>query len=232
MEQKGAASDGARKADPVEHIAPRPGVPERTESSLPPHLRPSVTGVPVTPDIIHEGYDRNTNTGPTASSGAGRAPEASYFSLRDADRAIAESPGAETTNREGQSFESKLETGRQEGSNYMRRVSVAVMGGPTDASSSSIPPGNVFSTPSRESMSDIRAISPDLALTGNIISATFNIPHSLKYRKGADWVCLFFYYFLSISLRFFAQFCPSMKRKRLPSLDRMVGLMSSLLCRN
>ncbi|KAF7560058.1 hypothetical protein G7046_g4096 [Stylonectria norvegica] len=40
----------------------------------------------------------------------------------------------------------------------------------------------------RESLSDIRAANPDLALTGNIISATFNTPHSFKYRKGGEWV--------------------------------------------
>ncbi|TDZ38425.1 Trehalose-phosphatase [Colletotrichum trifolii] len=39
----------------------------------------------------------------------------------------------------------------------------------------------------RESLSHIRAANPDLSLSGNIISATFNIPHSLKYRKGSDW---------------------------------------------
>ncbi|OLN85827.1 Trehalose-phosphatase [Colletotrichum chlorophyti] len=39
----------------------------------------------------------------------------------------------------------------------------------------------------RESLSQIRAANPDLSLSGNIISATFNIPHSLKYRKGSDW---------------------------------------------
>ncbi|KAH0442446.1 glycosyltransferase family 20 [Colletotrichum camelliae] len=39
----------------------------------------------------------------------------------------------------------------------------------------------------RESLSQIRASNPDLQLSGNIISATFNIPHSLKYRKGSDW---------------------------------------------
>lgn len=42
----------------------------------------------------------------------------------------------------------------------------------------------------RESLSQIRASNPDLQLSGNIISATFNIPHSLKYRKGSDWVRL------------------------------------------
>lgn len=40
----------------------------------------------------------------------------------------------------------------------------------------------------RQSLSQIRATHPDLSLSGNIISATFNIPHSLSYNKGADWV--------------------------------------------
>jgi trehalose 6-phosphate synthase/phosphatase len=40
----------------------------------------------------------------------------------------------------------------------------------------------------RESLSEIRSLNPDLHLSGNVISATFNIPHSLKYCKGADWV--------------------------------------------
>jgi len=34
---------------------------------------------------------------------------------------------------------------------------------------------------------DPRAANPTLGLSGGIISATFCIPHSLKYRKGADW---------------------------------------------
>jgi trehalose 6-phosphate synthase/phosphatase len=40
----------------------------------------------------------------------------------------------------------------------------------------------------RESLSEIRAANPELALSGNIISATFNTPHSFVYRKGGDWV--------------------------------------------
>lgn len=39
----------------------------------------------------------------------------------------------------------------------------------------------------RQSLSDIRAAHPDLHLSGNVISATFNIPHTLAYNKGADW---------------------------------------------
>ncbi|KOS23365.1 Trehalose-phosphatase [Escovopsis weberi] len=39
----------------------------------------------------------------------------------------------------------------------------------------------------RESLSDIRSSHPELALSGNIISATFTIPHALTYQKGGDW---------------------------------------------
>lgn len=40
----------------------------------------------------------------------------------------------------------------------------------------------------RESLSEIRAANPELSLTGNIISATFNIPHAVTYHKGGAWV--------------------------------------------
>ncbi|KAJ4862659.1 glycosyltransferase family 20 domain-containing protein [Trichoderma breve] len=39
----------------------------------------------------------------------------------------------------------------------------------------------------RESLSEIRAANPELSLTGNIISATFNIPHAVTYHKGGAW---------------------------------------------
>ncbi|KAM4055743.1 glycosyltransferase family 20 domain-containing protein [Hirsutella rhossiliensis] len=39
----------------------------------------------------------------------------------------------------------------------------------------------------RESLSALRAANPDLALSGNIISATFDLPHALTYRKDGDW---------------------------------------------
>ena len=42
----------------------------------------------------------------------------------------------------------------------------------------------------RESLTNVDplAANPKLALSGGIISATFCIPHSLQFRKGADWV--------------------------------------------
>ncbi|EAQ91920.1 hypothetical protein CHGG_00155 [Chaetomium globosum CBS 148.51] len=181
MDQNGGALDSAHKADPAEPNDPRQFVPERAES-LPPHLLPSVIEVPVTPDITEtHGRPDGDDIGE-----AGHKSEPGYFSRHDVDHAIAASPGPDSTNLEGQSFQNKIDIGAKEGSDFMRRVSVAVMGSPTNTAPGTVP-GPEISTPSRVSMSDIRAISPDLALTGNIISATFNIPHSLKYRKGADW---------------------------------------------
>ena len=168
MAQNEGAPNGAQQAGPAEHNPPHRIVLETAaEESLPGHLQESITKVPVTPGITSEAYDSEGDKTETTGLPGG------YFSRHEADHAIAASPLPGTTNVEGQSFQSKIDTGAQEGTNFMRRLSVAVMG---DHSAS------------RESMSEIRAISPDLALTGNIISATFNIPHTLRYRKGADWV--------------------------------------------
>ncbi|KAK4153448.1 glycosyltransferase [Chaetomidium leptoderma] len=170
MDQKAGAPNGAHQADPAEPNAPRPNAPERAETIQPPHLDHAITDVPVTPDITSEADKVD------GASGAEQS-DLGYFSRHEADHAVAASPAPNITNIQGQSFQNKVDTGAQEGQNYMRRVSVAVMGNPAT--------GNL--NPATPSMSEIRAISPDLALTSNIISATFNIPHSLKYHKGADW---------------------------------------------
>ena len=175
MDQNTGAPDGAHQAGPAEIKAPRPVGPLRAETNLPPHLDHSVTDVPVTPGIDREAYEPENGERAHGAGGAGQL-EPSFFSRHSVDHAIAASPAPDITSHEGQSFQSKIETGAQEGSNFMRRLSAAVLHPPPAA-------------PLRESMSEIRAISPDLALTGNIISATFNLPHSLKYHKGADWVC-------------------------------------------
>lgn len=71
----------------------------------------------------------------------------------------------------------------------------------------------------RQSLSQIRAAHPDLHLSGNVISATFNIPHSLVYNKGADWVSHALLFSLAgfhlsrlrVSVHFvFSQSCPAM----------------------
>jgi trehalose 6-phosphate synthase/phosphatase len=175
MDQNTGAPDGAHHAEPAEIQAPRPVVPLRAETNIPPHLDHTVTDVPVTPGIDREAYEY-VNSEKSQGVGGADQLEPSFFSRHSVDHAIAASPAPDITSHEGQSFQNKIETGAQEGSNFMRRLSAAVLHPPP-------------ATPSRESMSEIRAISPDLALTGNIISATFNLPHSLKYHKGADWVC-------------------------------------------
>ncbi|KAK8050452.1 trehalose-phosphatase [Apiospora phragmitis] len=39
----------------------------------------------------------------------------------------------------------------------------------------------------RQSITEIKEAVPELALTGNIISAAFNLPYALKYRQSGDW---------------------------------------------
>lgn len=170
MNSREGAADSAHQAQPAGLNLNRPAVPERVETSIPGHLNPSVTQVPVTPGITRDAYESETSYRADEPGAAGNA-DPGYFSRHDVDNALAASPAPDSTNRENQSFDNKIETGARQGADYLRRVSVAAM------------------NPSKETMADIRAISPDLSLTGNIISATFNIPHSLKYRKGADWVC-------------------------------------------
>jgi trehalose 6-phosphate synthase/phosphatase len=100
-------------------------------------------------------------------------------------------PGSDSADHEGQSYfsssdrnvvtsepelipqsPSEAAAGAQSGADILRRMSLVAMG-------------------RRESLSEIRAANPDLSLSGNIISATFNIPHAFKYRKGTDWVSAF-----------------------------------------
>ncbi|KAK4098511.1 glycosyltransferase family 20 protein [Parathielavia hyrcaniae] len=170
MDQNPGAANGAPQADPAEQDPPRPVAAARTDSSLPPHLRPAVVNVPVTPGITREAYESEASDNATGAA----TPEPGYFTPRLDEHALAASPAPDATGDDGQSFENRLHTGLEESTKYMRRVSVAALGQPTDK-------------PAAESMSEIRSISPDLSLTGNIISATFNIPYSVKYPKGADW---------------------------------------------
>ena len=157
MEQK--KSDSPRDAE-------RPAALSRIDSSLPPHYRPSITNVPVTPGITRETYDSEWNR----AAGEGSV-DPDYFSQRVSDHAIAASPDPVRPGYSAQhSFNSLIAAGAAESTEFLRRLNRAVMGD------------------HRESISDIRKSSPNLGLSGNIISATFNIPHSLKYHKGADWV--------------------------------------------
>ena len=129
-----------------------------SDSALPPQLRPSVTKVPVTPGI-------NARTYKSESSGDSRAADAAPPS---------DSPGYFNSITSSRSHLAVSPDGMEEEQNpdnaespqeILRRLSL-----------------------SGESLAKIREANPDLALSGNIISATFTLPHTLKYRKGSDWV--------------------------------------------
>ena len=134
----------------------------QSEDALPAHLRASVTNVPVTPGISVDTYVAHPGVEDVAP---GEEEIPSYF--RGPDRDVVRSPEPE----------GGAETPRQEdtdpGKDILQRLSLGAMGG------------------RRESITELRSVNPDLALSGNIISATFNIPHSLKYRPGSDWVSFF-----------------------------------------
>lgn len=144
---------------------PRPET-QRTESSLPGHLRPSVINVPVTPGISREAYEEQLTDMPPSPLGAG------YFGRRFNEHEIAQSPGTVGLDETG-SVDRQLAAGADAGKDFMRRLSTAVTG------------AGAVATGSQDSLSDIRHKFPNLSLSGNIISATFTIPHLLKYTKGS-----------------------------------------------
>jgi trehalose 6-phosphate synthase/phosphatase len=133
-----------------------------TESPVPPHERESITKVPVTPGISLDTYDSRPTSRDVPSE---RTESPSYF--RGQSSEVVSSP----TQLEGATQPpGEVSKGSRSGHDILRRLSLAAMRG------------------RRESLTDIRSGVPDLALSGNIISATFNIPHSLKYQQGQDWV--------------------------------------------
>ncbi|KAJ2902284.1 putative glycosyltransferase family 20 protein [Zalerion maritima] len=53
--------------------------------------------------------------------------------------------------------------------------------------SEDVPPSRHSGPVKTKFLEEMMSENPSLALTGNVISANFNIPYSLKYRLGADW---------------------------------------------
>jgi trehalose 6-phosphate synthase/phosphatase len=139
----------------------RPGMSSRSESLLPPQLRTSVISVPVTPGINIETYARNPSADGSPSDT--RDPQGSSYFAAQVKHPHDEDLAAAA------SAVSPVEEDNETGRDILRRMSLAAVG-------------------RRESLSEMRANHPELALSGIIISATFNIPHSLTYNKGADWV--------------------------------------------
>lgn len=147
--------------EPLPALHPRPSLNERTatESSLPPHHRESIINIPVTPSIELRSYSPEYSRHTEATG--------SYFSEQPHDEVVA-SPDPLDDNMAANPPEA-VDSASMSGHDILRRMSKSSRG-------------------RQESLSDIRTTYPSLHLSGNVISATFNMPHSLKYRKGADWV--------------------------------------------
>ncbi|KAI6081338.1 glycosyltransferase family 20 protein [Hypoxylon rubiginosum] len=128
---------------------------------LPPHERDSITRVPVTPGIMPSTYTRS-------STDSAKNASPSYFTKDPnmQNNAISDAPRRESPAEI--SSPSNVAQGATSHMEVLRRMSVSLRG-------------------RRESISEIRAAAPDLALSGNIISVTFTTPHSMKYHKGGDW---------------------------------------------
>ncbi|KAK0610670.1 glycosyltransferase family 20-domain-containing protein [Bombardia bombarda] len=168
----GAETGRATERSPHRREHDRPPGPqpvERSHSStnaLPPHVIASMNAVPVTPGIGLQTYNSGEDD---TLDGLKGSISPGYFTKKDVDHAIAASPAPTGPKSQDQSFEGQVEAGADAGKDFLKRLSRVAMGS------------------RRDSLSEIRATNPNLSLSGNIISATFTIPHTLKYRKGSDW---------------------------------------------
>ncbi|ROV98446.1 hypothetical protein VPNG_08506 [Cytospora leucostoma] len=137
----------------------RPGLNQRvtTESPLPPHQRQGVNSIPVTPGIALRTYEAESSLNGPESA------ESSYFSQHPAG-GDATTPDPLDDNMAAQS----PEEGDLADHDILERMNQSRHG-------------------RRATVGDVKSAYPSLPLSGNIISATFNMPHSLRYRKGADW---------------------------------------------
>lgn len=141
--------------------SPAPINPSESPDSIHPGLRPSLAKVPVTPGIHLGEYDINNDINrPGTSSSAG------YFAhgLQQSQDSMAQSP-------------SDAASGAKTNHDVLRRMSLSNAAGRKRGNSITL------------SELDPRGAYPSLNLSGGVISATFCIPHSLGFRKGADWVC-------------------------------------------
>ncbi|KAL1852908.1 hypothetical protein Daus18300_011990 [Diaporthe australafricana] len=129
-----------------------------THSDLLAHHQEANFNIPVTPGIGVETYDSGT------SADSAESAASNYFSSKPAGmpEEVILSPDAIDDNMAAQSSDPVS------GHDILRRMSKASRG-------------------RRQTLSEIKSAFPALSLSGNVISATFNMPHSLRYRKGNDW---------------------------------------------
>lgn len=128
-----------------------------THSDLLAHHQEANVNIPVTPGIDLETYDSGTSADSTESAGS------NYFSSRPVL-----APGAVVSPNAIDDTMAAQPSDPMSGHDILRRMSKASRG-------------------RRQTLSEIKSAFPALSLSGNVISATFNMPHSLRYRKGNDW---------------------------------------------
>lgn len=136
-----------------------------TQSSLPPHEREANLNIPVTPGIGLQTYHSPDSGRETSRETKTGSP--SYFQPKLPTEVVASPDPLDDTM--AANAPDGADAASLSGHDILRRMSKSSHG-------------------RRESINDIRAAYPSLPLSGNVISATFNMPHSVKYRKGADWV--------------------------------------------
>ncbi|KAI0123582.1 family 20 glycosyltransferase [Xylariales sp. AK1849] len=153
--------------------AETPG-PNTPDDERPAHERDSITNIPVTPGIHLSTYHSQSSAG--RDSPQPQSPN--YFSSNPAQ-------GDRRPSRRI-SDAARVESPTQLDSDV-------IASSPTEAARGAMSPQDVLRRMSlsskgrRESISDIKASVPDLALSGNIISVTFTLPYSLEYRSAGDW---------------------------------------------
>lgn len=116
------------------------------------------------PSLTNVPVTPGISLGAYASDGSGESPSYFTHNINQLRETMAQSP-------------SDAASGAKSNQEILRRMSLT--GGPKR----------------RDSLNEIdpRAANPSLGLSGGVISATFCIPHSLQYRKGADWVGTHFF---------------------------------------
>lgn len=148
----------------------RPG--SARQHSINPAFWSSNIEIPVTPGIHTEGQDayfdpqqQHHSTSPTERPFRPRAGTGSQWNAN----AFSGSP--ERTRRRTSSA-AEAAAGARDGEDLLRRLSMAGQ-----------------RPKSQDPMeSDPKSAYPTLNLSGNIISATFAVPHSIGYTPGEDWV--------------------------------------------
>lgn len=166
VRQSGSSSSSTRELT----IGARPQSVSGSDSPGLAHENSAITDVPVTPGIHLSTYHAHSpsDTKDTGSpSYFTKDPQHKHNDRRFSDAPYVPSPGAIPASASSP-IDAIRGAGNMSNHEVLRRMSLATRG-------------------RRESITDIKSAAPDLALSGNIISATFVTPHQLTYHKGGNW---------------------------------------------